>query len=109
MAAAKIEKTEYKGHEGYRLSSDEVEMILLTDVGPRVIRYAFVGGRNILKEMSAAEEASMTAGQDWKLYGGHRIWVGPELPSYTYAADNEPTKVVVKGDSVRSTQPVDSA
>jgi hypothetical protein len=108
-AAVTIEKTQYKGHAAYRMANSEVELIVTSDVGPRVLRYSFVGGDNIFKEVSAAEEAKMTAGQDWKLYGGHRIWVGPEEPSYTYAPDNEPPEIVVKGAVLKATSPTDAA
>ena len=108
-AAVTIEKTQYQGHAAYRMANSEVELIVTADVGPRILRYSFVGGDNPFKEVSAAEEAKMTAGQDWKLYGGHRIWVGPEEPSYTYAPDNDPPEIVAKGNVLRATSPVDIA
>ncbi len=33
-----------------RLSNGEIELIVTTDVGPRVIGYSFVGGENVLGE-----------------------------------------------------------
>ncbi len=107
-AAVTIEKTQYKGHDAYRMANSEVELIITADVGPRILRYSFVGGDNIFKEVSAEEEANMTGGQEWKLYGGHRIWVGPEDPGYTYAPDNEPPEIVVQGNTLKATSPVDA-
>jgi hypothetical protein len=50
-AAVKIEKTQYRGWPNcYRLSNGDVELVVTTDVRPRVIRYGFVGGRNVFKE-----------------------------------------------------------
>ena len=44
-AAVKVEKTAYAGWPNcYRITNGEVELIVTTDVGPRVIRYGFVGG-----------------------------------------------------------------
>src|SRR5690349_10985616 len=44
-AAVKIEKTEYGGWPNcYRISNGEVELIVTTDVGPRIMHYGFVGG-----------------------------------------------------------------
>lgn len=108
-AAVTVEKTEYLGHEAYRVSNGDVELVMLTDVGPRIIRYSSVGGRNFFVELDAKTEEALTGGQDWVLYGGHRIWVGPEEPSYTYAGDNQPTEVQLTANGLRSTQPVDSA
>lgn len=109
MPAPKIEKTRYLDHDGYRVSNGDVELTVLTDVGPRIIRYSFVGGQNLFVELDKQAEDGLTAGQEWKLYGGHRIWVGPEAPSYTYAPDNEETAVEVKRNGLRSIQPVDIA
>ena len=106
-AAVTIEKTNYKGHEAYRMANDDVELIVTTDVGPRVLRYSFVGGDNIFVELSPEQEEKLTGDQGWKLYGGHRIWVGPEEPGYTYAPDNEPVEAVVSGNTLKTTAPTD--
>ena len=108
-AAVTIEKTDYKGRAAYRMANDDVELIVTADVGPRILRYSFVGGDNIFKEISDEEEENFTGDQGWKLYGGHRIWVGPEEPGYTYAPDNEPPEIVVKGNTLKATSPTDIA
>lgn len=104
-----IEKTSYKTFEDcYRLSNGEVELIYVADVGPRILRFGFVGGRNLLKELSDDEERRFAGDSGLKLYGGHRIWVGPERRSYTYAADNEAVAIESGSDWVRGVAPVDS-
>jgi len=51
IAEIKVEKTEYEGWQKcYRVSNGEVELIVTGDVGPRVIRFGFVGGQNLFKE-----------------------------------------------------------
>jgi hypothetical protein len=46
-ASVKVEKTEYKGWPTcYRVSNGEIDLIVTGDVGPRVIRFGFVGGQN---------------------------------------------------------------
>ena len=50
-AVVKVEKTEYKGWKNcYRVTNGEIELIVTSDVGPRVIRFGFVGGQNLFKE-----------------------------------------------------------
>jgi hypothetical protein len=50
-AAVKIEKTAYGGWPNcYRMTNGEVELIATTDVGPRVIRFGYVGGQNLFVE-----------------------------------------------------------
>jgi len=49
-----IEKVEYRGWKNnLKLSNGEVELIITLDVGPRVIRYGYVGGANVFKEFDA--------------------------------------------------------
>jgi hypothetical protein len=105
-AAVKVEKTEYKGWPNcYRISNGEVDLIVTTDVGPRVIRFGFVGGQNVFKEF--ADQLGKTGEKQWAARGGHRIWIAPEHVKDTYALDNAPVKVDIKGDTVTLTQPVE--
>ena len=51
-AEVKVEKIEYKGwHNCYRVSNGEVELVVTGDVGPRIIRFGFVGGQNLLRNL----------------------------------------------------------
>ena len=53
-----LEKTEYAGWKNcVRLSNGEIELVVTTDVGPRVIRLGFVGGQNLFKEFKARPAA----------------------------------------------------
>ena len=98
-AAVKIEKVAYRGWPNcYRISNGEVELIVLTDVGPRVIRYGFVGGQNMFKEF--AEQMGHSGEKDWMPRGGHRLWMAPEDPVGSYALDNSPVHAEVKGDTL---------
>jgi hypothetical protein len=82
-----VEKIEYKGWKNnLKLSNGTVELILTLDVGPRVISYRLVDGKNVFKEY--AEQLGKTGESDWQIRGGHRLWVGPEDLTRTYAADN---------------------
>src|SRR5215469_11064337 len=50
-AAVKVEKVNYAGWPNcYKVSNGEVELIVTGDVGPRIIRFGFAGGQNLLKE-----------------------------------------------------------
>jgi len=98
-----VEKISYGGWPNcYRISNAQVELILTADVGPRVIRFGFVGGQNLFKEFS--EQMGGTGETSWQIRGGHRLWIGPEDARYTYGLDNSPVTVEVMGDMVRATQ-----
>ena len=72
-AAVKIEKASYKGWPNcYRISNGEVELIVTGDIGPRIMRYAFLGGQNFFKEFTGDLGKSGEAA--WVARGGHRIW-----------------------------------
>jgi len=105
-AAVKIEKTAYAGWPNcYRITNGEVEMIVTGDVGPRVIRYGFVGGQNLFKEFK--DELGKSGESKWTPRGGHRLWAGPEDEKYSYALDNGPVNIQVRGPELEAIQPVE--
>lgn len=91
-----------------KLSNGRVDVIASTDVGPRILFYGPSGGRNVFAHFP--EAAKETALGTWKPYGGHRLWVWPEVFPATYAPDNDPVEHTVEGDfTLRLRQPVDKA
>ncbi|HZT33477.1 MAG TPA: hypothetical protein VFA33_26555 [Bryobacteraceae bacterium] len=105
-AAVTIQKVNYKGWpNSYRISNGEVELVITSDIGPRIMRYAFVGGQNLFKEF---EESLGKSGEAaWVLRGGHRLWAAPEDPVKTYAPDNGPVRVEIHGGVLTATEPVE--
>ena len=100
-----VEKITYRGwNNAWRLSNDVVELVVLADVGPRVVHYAFCGDENIFFEVGS--DAGLTGGTDFRLYGGHRLWVWPEV-ARTYFPDNRPVSVSQEDGSVQFTSPVE--
>lgn len=81
------EKINYGGWPNcIRVSNDEVDFIATTDVGPRIIRFGFVGERNLFLEIK--EEMGKVMGGDYRLYGGARLWHSPEAYPRSYYPDN---------------------
>jgi hypothetical protein len=89
-----------------RISNGKIELIVTTDVGPRVIRFGFVGGQNLFKEYPA--QLGKRGGKTWRIYGGHRLWHAPEDASRTYFPDNSPVSVEKHGQTVRFVAPVET-
>lgn len=84
-----MEIVNYRGWPNcVRLSNASLELIITTDVGPRVIRCGAPGGPNLFKEFD--EQIGQTGGDQWKSYGGHRFWHAPEDKPRTYQPDNGP-------------------
>ena len=110
-AAGQIQFQEKVSYGGWpncvRLSNGKIELIVTTDVGPRVIRFGFVGGQNILKEFK--EQMGKTGGSEWRSYGGHRLWHAPEASPRTYAPDNSPVKYSWDGKTLKLVQPAETS
>src|SRR5215813_199401 len=87
------------------LTNGKVELIITTDVGPRVIRFGFVGGQNLFKEFK--DQLGKTGGDEWRSYGGHRLWHAPEDAKRTYWPDNSTVEYVVEGNRVKLTQAIE--
>ena len=106
-ADVNIERVAYGGWPNcYRISNGEVELVVTADVGPRIIRYGFAGGQNLFVELE--EDLGKTGGDGWRLYGGSRLWVGPEDPVYSYGADNDPVEIEVDGNRLVAQAPVEA-
>jgi hypothetical protein len=101
-----IERVSWQGWpNSYRVSNGDVELILTSDVGPRIMRYGFPGGQNLFKEF--AGQLGTHSEPAWVMRGGHRIWIAPEDPVKTYAPDNSPVHIRVDGNVIEATQPVE--
>ena len=79
-----------------KLSNGTVDLIATTVAGPRLLFYGPTGGSNVLAHFP--EAAKETALGTWKPYGGHRLWVWPEIIPATYAPDNDPIEHAAEGD-----------
>ena len=108
LAAVKMEKVAYAGWPHcIQLSNGQLELVATTDVGPRVIRFGFVGGANLFKEWP--DQLGKTGGNEWRIYGGHRLWHAPEVQPRTYAPDNGPVEHEWDGQSLKLTQPTEAS
>lgn len=104
MKQPHLEKVNYKGWPNcYQLSNGQIDLIVTTDVGPRIIRFGFVDANNEFKEFE--EMAGQTGGQTWRAYGGHRLWHAPEEMPRTYYPDNSPVALETHDGFVRLVQP----
>jgi hypothetical protein len=101
-----MKKIAYRGWRNcYRLANKDVELIVTGDVGPRVIRFGFIGGANVFKEFAGM--VGKTGGKTWRIYGGHRLWHAPEGDPRSYCPDNSPVEVRQAGKVVHVVQPTE--
>jgi hypothetical protein len=108
--AVKVEeKVVYLGTpNNIRLSNGTVELILTTDYGPRIMRYALAGSGpddNVFATLPGP--TLKTEFGEWWIRGGHRLWHAPESIPRTYDPDNDPVQVTIEGNTVKLAQPVE--
>jgi len=85
------EKYSYGGWKNcIRLSNGKIELVVTTDVGPRIIRLSEVNKKNLFKEYK--NQLGLTGGDEWRSYGGIRFWHAPEASPRSYSPDNFPVK-----------------
>ncbi len=83
------------------MENEQVQLVITIEVGPRIIRYALKDGENMLCEKE--DQVGKTGGDEWRIYGGHRLWHAPEVMPRTYPHDNFPVKYTVEGNTVTVT------
>lgn len=84
-----IETVPYRGWKrNIRLTNGQVELIVTQDVGPRILRFGFIGDQNVFGELP--EQMGGAGEKEWMIRGGHRLWVAPEEKPKSYELDNRP-------------------
>ncbi len=97
-------KTEIKEYLNYgkvlSLSNGVIEALITIDVGPRIIRFGFIDGQNIMCDnrnvMAPKDDKEFCdffgEGKKWEILGGHRIWTSPEGYPNSYYPDLDAVK-----------------
>ena len=91
-----------------RLSNGVVDVVVTIDCGPRIVRFGFVDGENLLfndferKYKIQNEYMEDLYGKDAAcyFYGGHRLWLAPERMPQSYFPDNDPVIYALLPDGV---------
>lgn len=92
-----MDTVEYKGWKrNLRITNGQVELIVTLDVGPRIISYRLIDGKNVFKEYD--DQLGKSGEAEWQIRGGHRLWTAPEDITRTYAPDNGPASYTTGDD-----------
>lgn len=87
-----------------RIVSGNAEMIVTLDVGPRILFFGPTGGNNLL--YTIGEDEGHAGGDEYRFYGGHRLWIAPEERARTMQPDNAPVDYRVEASThVFTTEP----
>jgi hypothetical protein len=85
-----------------RLYNAEVEVVVATDIGLRILRFGYIGGQNIF--YLSLDEKGMAGGDQWRIYGGHRLWHAPEAIPRSYSPDNASVTYTFDTQTLKITQ-----
>lgn len=80
--------------EGFRclaLESGTSKLWVTLDVGPRILGLSHAGSENLF--FVKPETRGLLGGEEYRGYGGHRLWTAPEIVSRTYEPENSPVTV----------------
>jgi len=103
----KLEKFPFGGWPNcFRYSNNKIELIVTTDVGPRIIHYGWKGKEN--QFVVFPETSGKTGGDQWLLYGGHRLWNAPEHFPNSYYPDNGSIELKPEKGFIRLVQPTET-
>jgi hypothetical protein len=87
-------------NDNLQLCNNEVEVVIVREVGPRIISFRPLKGRNVFKVF--ADQSGKSGEEGWMIRGGHRLWTAPEdygnPNSLTYVLDNFPVEYEIQGD-----------
>lgn len=103
-----IEKRDFHGWPNtYILSNGLIEAAVVADVGPRIMSFRRVGGREFLQPRDGIGASGEST---YVFRGGWRLWIAPERRETTYALDNSRCDVEQLGPgTLRVTGPAQSA
>lgn len=95
------------------ISNGMAEAYVTVDCGPRVIHFGLAGGKNMFwaDEKRAGRltvmglDAAYGRGEEYDLYGGHRLWTSPEHEIHSYFPDTDPVEYEITPEGCRLTPP----
>ncbi len=104
-----MDTVNFFGHECVSLENNKIQLLLSRSIGPRILSLKFTGGENILAELPNFTVDCPGSGS-FHVYGGHRLWHSPEIPSRTYQPDDTPVELcpIEDGDGYLATQDVEA-
>lgn len=94
-----------------KISNDVVELQVTVDLGPRIIYCSLKDKENMfyqdLSRSPLGDKQPIYEDDIIRLYGGHRIWISPEIVPRCYYPDNKPVSFHRTEDSIIFTAPIE--
>ncbi len=94
------------GLDCLEFSFGEVTILVTQSVGPRILSLKFRNSDNIFAELPG-QYLSYRDDKKFYFFGGHRLWIAPEIPEVTYSPDNFPVELNQDLNSISLIQKAD--
>jgi len=102
-----IEKIKYRDFDAVRITNKKNdELIVLTQVGPRIISFRPEGKDNFFYENINDLDKDNFDKDKWNIFGGTRLWISPETEK-SYNPDNNASEVKIEENVVKIITPID--
>lgn len=99
-----VEEISFSGWDKcIKIANGTIELVATLEVGPRIIRFGFSNQDNEFAVDNGQLES--VGGEEWNVYGGHRLWHAPEHEERSYLPDNDPVDYEKTEKGVRLIQP----
>lgn len=108
VRAMRMEAAIVAGLDCRRIEAGDVELLVASAVGPRVLGFRRTAGPQMFASLPRTGVEAPPFGR-YSFYGGHRLWAAPEVPTVTYAPDDEPVAIVADERGISILAPVDGA
>ncbi|GHU65466.1 hypothetical protein FACS189447_04440 [Spirochaetia bacterium] len=90
------------------MQNDTIKLIITTDAGPRIV-YFGPANRDVNLFYQNKVHQGLSGGDEWRNYGGHRLWTSPQEGQRPNQADNDPVPYKISGNSVTLYCPIEAA
>lgn len=101
-----MRKTTFQNQDCVVLENSQLELIIPQSIGPRVLSLKFRGSSNLFAELPDFTTIRPD-GRPYHFYGGHRLWLTPEEPMYSYGLDDLPVEISETLDGLFVKKPVE--
>ena len=89
------------------LENSSLSLLVAQSVGPRIVSLRLNSGDNLLAELPDFV-VERPDGNNYRFFGGHRLWHAPENMPRTYALDDKPVEIIPTQDSLSIMQQVET-
>jgi len=78
LAQCKVEEVNYRGWKALKMSNGLVELLIVPEIGGRIIQFVFDGHGYLFVNDSLAGKVLPYKEGEWNNYGGDKLWPAPQ-------------------------------